>query len=119
MSEWIYIRCHTSGNPEIMTSTHTLQNERRPSLMATVLVETTPAGCSRMRVQFNAPKIWHAQAEAARFYAQLLDTIGDLDGSEPLVINPRLDMTTVELSGPDAPFPTAVYFGAAGHKVMS
>lgn len=56
----------------------------------------------------------YARAEAARLYAQLLDTIGDLEMSsdEPLDIEePQLVDNKVIVSGPDALTCVACFFG--------
>lgn len=91
-----------------------LRLERRV-MGALVKVEEVSNG-QRVTVTFTHERVAHARAEAARFYAMVLDTVGDMLGNasdEPLQIDPDILFTGtyVELEGQDAFLVTCQHFG--------
>lgn len=78
-----------------------------------------------VRAKFEAPSIPYARAEAARMYAVLCDTTGDLAfcGDEPLDIEaPVLDLSprcpTISVAGWDALTAVAAFFSDALFEVL-
>jgi len=82
-----------------------LRIERR-TMGALLFLENVRSERTLVRVTFNHAIKAHARAEAARLYALILDTIGDLErgSDEPLQVDDDVLFTgtTVELVGRDA-----------------
>lgn len=117
MTTWTYISTDLPGAP---IATHTLHHSERPTMKVTLRVERTVSNTVRpdrvhVRATFVGFTEHHGRAEAARLYAQVQDTIGDLKSSDPLELaSVDLIDNVVEVSGPDALYAVWPFFDADG-----
>ena len=99
---------------------HVLVRDAIPIMKAEIKARCVN-GRPALRVAFRGAHQYHVEAEAARLYAELLDTAGDLTtcSDDPLQIDaPNLDGNSVIVVGDDAPTAVFCFFAGATDALL-
>lgn len=114
-ASWTYLGTDLPGAP---IATHSLRHPERLTLSVKLRIERHVSGYFAVHATFTGFTKYHGRAEAARLYAQILDTMGDLASADPLKIAVTFDPgeNLVKVTGPDALFAVMPFFDE-GHTL--